>query len=155
MSSQCVFISKTEIDKTLSTESTQGKRLLEPLKSISQGKGTPINVLEDNNVSNEAEVHRHEGDLWICLEGEVEFIVGGEMVGPWIHQKSDGTKNELEIKAKEIKDGEHHILSKGDILWIPAGEPHLHRTLGIARLFIIKIPARENVSLRDVPGWHL
>jgi len=151
---QCVFIAKGQVDETLLSPSEQGKRLLEPLKSVSLAKGAPINILEDTNVANDAEVHRHEGDLWIGLEGEVEFVVGGEMVHPWIHEKPDGTRNDREIKAKEIRGGESYVVGKGDILWIPAGVPHLHRTKGIARLFIIKVPAREEVLLEDVPGWE-
>lgn len=149
----CAFISRREIDATLAVPATQGKRLLEPLKSITAANGIPINILEDKEVSNEVEVHRHEGDLWGCLEGEVTFVYGGELVEPWAKKLADGNTDDRELKAKSIRGGTEVTLTAGDWLWIPAGQPHRHRTDKTARLYIIKIPARDEVSLAAVPGW--
>lgn len=143
-----------EIIKTLSQEAVPGKRLLEPLKSRALAEQLPINILEDTKVSNEAEVHRHEGDLWYCIEGEVTFVYGGELVEPWAKQLPDGGTDDYEIKAKEITNGTEAVLKPGDWLWIPAGQPHLHKTAGTARLVIIKIPAKEMVPIEAVSGWH-
>jgi mannose-6-phosphate isomerase-like protein (cupin superfamily) len=153
MKNKSVFISKAQVDEALTTKAIEGKRLLESLKGIWQEHATPINILEDHNVSNEAEVHRHVGDLWIALEGEVEFVVGGVMVDPWAKKLSDGGIDDREIQAKEIKGGITHILHEGDILWIPAGEPHLHKTDSTAGLYIVKVPAREEYPLKEVAGW--
>ncbi len=120
---------------------TDGKRLLEPLKSLAALHKLPLNILEDQNVSNDAEVHAHESDLWLCLEGEITFVCGGEMIEPWFGKKADGSPNENELKAKEIRGGTEIVLKPGDWLWIPVGEPHLHHTKGVARLVIIKIPS--------------
>ncbi len=134
-------ITSEEIKKTLASEPFQGKHLLEPLKSRALAEKIPLNILEDKEVINEAEVHRHEGDLWQCLEGEVEFTVGGELIEPWPKKNKDGSIDEREWKAKEIKNGTKVILKVGDWLWIPAGEPHQHsKPQGHARLYIIKIP---------------
>ena len=135
----CVFVSKEEINKTLANGPQDGKRLLEPLKSFAAANKLPFNILEDKNVINEAEVHRHEADLWHCLEGEVEFIYGGEMVEPWPKKNADGSIDEREWKAKEIKNGTKVVMKSGDWLYIPAGEPHQHKCVGLARLIIIKI----------------
>lgn len=140
MRQQSVVIKKEDIEKTLDSSSIQGKRLLEPLKTFSKEYGVPLNVLEDNNVVNEAEVHKHEADLWCCLEGSVTFIYGGEMVNSWVKKNVDGSLDEREIKAKEITGGTEVLLKPGDWLYIPAGEPHMHKTEGVARLVIIKIP---------------
>jgi len=51
------------VNETLKNKSEEDKRLLNPLKEIAAKQGLPINILEDNNVSNEAEVRRYEGDL--------------------------------------------------------------------------------------------
>ena len=149
----CIVVSKSKIDETLAQSPSQGKRLLEPLKTLAAGAKLPINILEDKEVSNEAEVHRHEGDLWQCLEGEVTFVYGGQMLNPWAKQLPDGGTDDREIKAKEISGGTEVALHPGDWLWIPAGQPHLHKTDGTARLVIIKIPTREIVPLAAVPGW--
>ena len=133
-----------DIARTLKAKPSGGKRLLEPLKSIAAANALPFNILEDKNVSNDAEVHMHEGDLWCCLAGRVTFVCGGKMVSPWFWEKADGTKNKNEIKAKKIKGGKTMVLSPGDWLWIPAGVSHSHRTKGTARLVIIKIPKVAN-----------
>ena len=137
-----IVVRKEEIDKTLANPGAPGKHLLEPLKSFAAANKLPFNILEDKEVSNEAEVHREEGDLWHCLEGEVEFIYGGELVEPRPKKNPDGSIDKREWKAKEIRSGTKVILKPGDWLWIPAGEPHQHnKPEGHARLVIIKIPA--------------
>jgi len=133
-------VRKADIAKTLKTKPTDGKRLLEPLKSIVAAHTLPMNILEDKNVVNDAEVHTHESDLWLCLEGVVTFTCGGTMVRPWHGKRADGTENPNELKAKTIKGGKKMVLKPGDWLWIPAGVPHSHSAKGTARLVIVKIP---------------
>ncbi len=143
----CVFIPKSVTDETLAVPATQGKRLLEPFKSASGSSA--IYILEDSEVDNEFEVHRHEADLWICLEGEVEFEVGGELVLPWA---KEGDDREIKAKVGNARGTTKYQLKTGDVLLIPAGQPHAHRTKGTARLYIVKIPQAE-VPLEHVPGW--
>lgn len=133
-------VKKERIEETLKSVPSQGKRLLEPLKSLAAQHSLPFNILEDMEVSNDAEVHTHEGDLWYCMQGEVTFVCGGELVDPKIKIKKDGTEDPREINAKRMKNGETMEIGAGDWLWIPAGEPHQHMCKGTARLAIIKIP---------------
>ncbi|MDO8435596.1 MAG: cupin domain-containing protein [bacterium] len=157
-----VFIPQKIVFETMGGELSilpDGKYNPEPLKSLAKDHGVPATILVDKNVPkgvNEAEVHRHEADLWICIDGEVHFIVGGEMVEPWAKKNPDGSINDKEIKAKEIRNGTEHTLRTGDVLYIPEGNPHVHFTEGTAaaRLWIIKIPARSEVPLTSVPGWQ-
>ena len=137
---KAVFISKNQLGETLATTVAPGKRLLEPFKSFSSTNGLPFNSLEDCQVENDAEVHWHEADLWLCLEGEVTFICDGEMDNPSYRILPDGSEDQREIKAKFIRGGATYILHSGDWLWIPAGVPHQHTCSGSARLMIIKIP---------------
>src|SRR3989344_5285278 len=130
----CVVVRKKQITDTLKQESFSGKRLLEPLKSFAIGNSLPLNILEDKEISNDAEVHMREADLWHCLEGEVTFVYGGEMVDPWFGKNPDGSENKDEIKAKEIKGGDTVVLCPGDWFFIPAGQPHSHSCKGTARL---------------------
>lgn len=148
----CVFLSNRVVAETLALSPVQGKHPLQPFSNQAKDAGVPITILEDNVVVNDAEVHRHEADLWVCLEGEVEFIVGGTLVNPWAKDLGEGKKDDREIKAKEIADGTSYLLGKGDVLWIPAGQPHSHRTTGTARLYVIKVSQPE-IDLADVPGW--
>lgn len=135
-----VVIRRRDIDATLGAQSTQGKRLLEPLRSLAGVHDVPINILEDNNVVNRAEVHKHEADLWQCLEGEVTFVYDGELVNPVALNRPDGSIDEREWSGDEIRGGIEAVLKPGDWLWIPAGVPHQHKCSSIARLIIIKVP---------------
>lgn len=141
MNNKAVLVSKSQFDETLAVVPVPGKKLLEPFKVFAAGNGLPFNILEDSQVlENDAEVHRHEADLWLCLEGEVTFVCDGEMIEPWQGKLPDGNANPNELKAKSIRGGVTHILKPGDWLWIPAGVPHQHNCSGTARLVIIKIP---------------
>ncbi len=140
LGNKSVVIQNQDIQGILSELPVQGKRMMEPLKTFSKTEGVSFNILEDTAVSNDAEVHTHEADLWGCLQGEVTFTIGGEMVDPKPSVGKNGHVNERELKAKQIKGGSEIVLKPGDWLWIPAGEPHLHKAEGTARLIIIKIP---------------
>src|SRR3989338_4361182 len=125
---------KEDVDKILSSAPAKGKRM------IFKSSDAPLGILEDSEVINDAEVHKKDGDLWLCLEGKVEFVYGGELVDPWFAKDKEGNENKNELKAKEIRGGEKMTLRPGDWLWIPPGEAHQHSCKGTARLAIIKVP---------------
>ena len=113
----CILVRKKEIDKALAQKPIQGKRQLEPIKSLFLSKKIHFGIMEDHEVSEiEIEVHEDEADLWICLEGEAEFTYGDKKINA--------------------------TLKPGDILYVPAGQPHAHTASKTARMLIIKIPER-------------
>lgn len=138
-----VHIAKSVIDESLAQMPTVGKRQLEPLMALAKAGGVPLGILEDHQITNnEAEIHTEEADLWLCLEGEIIFICGGEMDSPWNKKLADGNEDATQVKAKSISNGTNVTLKPGDWLWIPAGVPHQHNTSGTARLVIIKVPKK-------------
>lgn len=143
----CVYVPKATVDEALRNQPVQGKHSLEPLKALAAASGLPMNVLEDHEVVNDAEVHHHEDDLWFCLEGDVAFTYGGELADPWYKKNLDGTEDRREIKAKEVRGGKTIVMRPGDWLYVPAGQPHKHDCLnGTARLVIVKLPAKRPVA---------
>lgn len=134
------FLSKKDISAMCATVPIAGKNLLEPLKSMAVKHDLPFKILEDHQIVNDAEVHVREGDLWYCIEGEARFIYGGALVEPQIKVRKDGTRDVNELFAKEISGGTEVVVTSGDWLWIPAGQPHQHSCVGTARFMIIKIP---------------
>lgn len=134
--------------ESLAKSPVDGKHQLEPFMTWAKEMGIPVNVLEDHNFNVGApEVHRHEEDVWIGVEGEAKFIVGGELVEPWTKEGDD-----REVKGKSIRGGEEVKMGQWDFLRIPAGQPHQHTALH-GRLIIIKLPAKEIFPLERVPGW--
>jgi quercetin dioxygenase-like cupin family protein len=87
-------------------------------------KGGPLVTAPDLTVSGshrdkagQVEVHDKETDVIYLVEGEATLVTGGTGVGmkstrPGQHMGSD------------IKDGETHHLTKGDVIVVPAGVPH-------------------------------
>ena len=62
-------------------------------------------------------MHEHEADIFIIEKGEATLLSGGKMVNP--HTQKPG-----EIRGTSISGGERHMVAAGDIIHIPAGEPH-------------------------------
>ncbi len=87
-------------------------------------KGTTMITAPDLLVSGshrvkagQVEVHEKETDVFHVIDGEATFVTGGTMIG----EKS--TKAGQQV-GSEIKGGQTHHLTKGDVIVIPAGTPH-------------------------------
>ena len=65
----------------------------------------------------QVEVHDKETDVIYVIEGEATFVTGGTAVG--LRQTKAG-----QSIGTEVKDGEAHHLTKGDVIVVPAGTPH-------------------------------
>lgn len=135
-----VYVPKWQVNEALALPSAQGKTVLEPFKSLMKSQGAPFVIVEDAHVSdNVAEVHMREADVWMCLEGEAWFKVGGELLDP-VPAMKNGVSNPDELRSKDIRDAESLVLKPGDWLWVPAGVPHQHGCQQVARLMVMKIP---------------
>src|SRR6266481_854068 len=87
-------------------------------------KGGPLVTAPDLTVSGshrdkagQVEVHDQETDVIYVVEGEATFVTGGTAVG--LRQTKAG-----QSMGTDIKDGENHHMSKGDVIVVPAGIPH-------------------------------
>lgn len=141
-----MFIPRALVKEALARKPEKGKRNLPPFDLFAKENKLPLNILEDVEFVGNVEVHRHEADLWLCLEGEAVFTVGG--VSDAAPKKNkDGSFNDLELRGAVITGGDTHTLKEGDWLWIPAGQPHMHEAKSTARLAVIKVPAREIIPL--------
>lgn len=91
-------------------------------------------MLSDRTKSGGAEIHAHFDDILIIAGGGATLITGGSI--PSSHTDGDG-----ETKGKRIENGKSQIISKGEIVHIPAGTPHqLLITPGtIFSAFVVKI----------------
>ena len=136
-----IHVLKAEIDEALLDSPVSGKRMIPPFDSFHE---RPLGIVEDHEFNvGVPEVHTHEDDLWIGLEGEAVFTVGGELIEPLFGKLKDGGENVREIKGKSIAGGKKILVRPGDVLWIPAGVPHMHTASGTARLLIYKNPKRS------------
>jgi len=65
----------------------------------------------------QVEVHDKETDVIYMIEGDATFVTGGTAIG--LHQTKAG-----QSLGTEIKGGDAHHLTKGDVIVVPAGVPH-------------------------------
>jgi mannose-6-phosphate isomerase-like protein (cupin superfamily) len=87
-------------------------------------KGGPLVSAPDLTVSGshrdkagQVELHQKETDVIHVIDGEATFVTGGTMVGG--KQTKAG-----QMVGSDIKGGETHHLTKGDVIVVPAGTPH-------------------------------
>lgn len=64
-----------------------------------------------------AEVHTKDADIIYVQEGSATFVTGGTMI-----DAKETAPNE--IRGKEISGGETRMITKGDVIIVPAGTPH-------------------------------
>jgi quercetin dioxygenase-like cupin family protein len=89
-------------------------------------KGGPLVNAPDLNLTvsgshrdkaGQVEVHEKETDVIHVIDGEATFVTGGTMVGGKM------TKPGQQL-GSDIKGGQTHHLTKGDVVVVPAGTPH-------------------------------
>jgi quercetin dioxygenase-like cupin family protein len=87
-------------------------------------KGGPLVSAPDLTVSGshrdkagQVEVHDKETDVIHVIDGEATFVTGGTMVG-------GKTTKPGQTMGTDIKGGQTHHLTKGDVIVVPAGTPH-------------------------------
>ena len=74
-------------------------------------------VLANRREAAAVEYHEHTNHIFIMVDGEATFIVGGTMVG------AKRTSPE-QMTATSIEGGQTFHMSKGDVITIPAKTPH-------------------------------
>lgn len=92
--------------------------------STALAKGGPLVTAPDLLVSGshrdkagQVEVHEKETDVIHVIDGEATFVTGGTMIG-------GKTTKPGQMLGSDIKGGETHHLTKGDVIVVPAGTPH-------------------------------
>jgi quercetin dioxygenase-like cupin family protein len=87
-------------------------------------KGGPLVTASDLLVSGshrdkagQVEVHDKETDVIYVVDGEATFVTGGTMIGGKVTKAGQPL-------GTDIKGGDTHQLSKGDVIVVPAGVPH-------------------------------
>jgi glc operon protein GlcG len=65
----------------------------------------------------QAEVHTKDADIIYVLDGNATFVTGGTAVDA-------KTTAADEIRGTEIAGGDTRLISKGDVIIVPAGTPH-------------------------------
>jgi quercetin dioxygenase-like cupin family protein len=92
--------------------------------SAALAKGGPLVGAPDLLVSGshrdkagQVEVHDKETDVIYMVDGEATFVTGGTMIGGKVTKAGQSL-------GTDIKGGDTHHLTKGDVIVVPAGVPH-------------------------------
>jgi mannose-6-phosphate isomerase-like protein (cupin superfamily) len=65
-----------------------------------------------------AEVHDHEADIYMVLEGSADLFLGGEVL-------EEKTISPGQHRGSGLEGATRHALQPGDLAYIPEGTPHL------------------------------
>jgi quercetin dioxygenase-like cupin family protein len=65
----------------------------------------------------DVEVHAAEADLFYVIDGDATLVTGGTVIGG--KPTAPG-----QIRGSSVEGGQTHHLTKGDVMWVPAGVPH-------------------------------
>jgi quercetin dioxygenase-like cupin family protein len=84
--------------------------------SLSKGSDFTASALKRTSPG-QVEIHVKETDIFYVMDGEATLVTGGEMIG-------GKQSKENQFLGTDIKGGETHHLTKGDVVTIPAGTPH-------------------------------
>jgi glc operon protein GlcG len=88
----------------------------------------------------QAEVHVLDTDIVYVLEGSATLITGGAVV-------NRATTAADELRGQSITGGEARIVSKGDVVVVPNGVPHLFRDVkGPFLYYVVKVTAPRRTS---------
>ena len=80
-----------------------------------------------------AEVHTLDADIIHVLEGSATFVTGGTVENA--KPTAPG-----EIRGTAISNGEERLISKGDVLIVPAGTPHWFKSVpGPLNYYVVKV----------------
>jgi len=80
--------------------------------------GEQYNVAANRRTANgQVEIHEKETDILLVVDGSATFVTGGKAIEPT-------TTRPGQIRAKSIEGGQTYNLKKGDMVVIPAGQPH-------------------------------
>src|SRR5215469_6269408 len=80
--------------------------------------GDAYRVQTDRRTANgNIEIHDKETDIFYIIDGSATITVGGTAIDPKPTRPGQMT-------AKDIQNGQTYSLKKGDVLVIPAGQPH-------------------------------
>lgn len=134
----CMTVGHEVITAMLALHSQAGtKANPEPLASFAKERGLPLNFLVVDHARGNGEVHERFHDLFLGVEGELAFTLGGAFNrGEWReHAPGSG-----EWKKDDVESGKTFVLKPGAWLWIPAGVPHQNGCAdGVAKAWVIKL----------------
>lgn len=79
-------------------------------------------------------VHETEAELFYVIDGSGTFVIGGQLTEP---QRT----NPQNLTGKAITGGTSQKVSKGDFMWVAAGQPHWFSAIdGTVTLMSLHLP---------------
>ena len=81
----------------------------------------------------QVELHEKETDVFYVTDGEATFVTGGSMIAAKV-------ANPGQLRSSDMRGGQIHHLSKGDIIVIPAGTPHWFKEVPLSiSYYVVKV----------------
>jgi len=90
-----------------------------------------VNAAHRAPVTQIANVHDTQAELFMVLEGTGSIVWGGKIVG--------ATRTGTNLAGKTLEDGTTQKLAKGDFFIVPAGLPHMFADLAPGGLSVMQV----------------
>lgn len=135
----CLAVGNGAIVAMLALASRTGtKTNPEPLVSFAKEHNLPLNFLVVDRARGNGEVHERFHDLFLGVEGELVFALGGTFNKAEWQEHAPGSG---EWKRSGVESGRAFVLKPGAWLFIPAGTPHQNSCAdGVAKAWVVKVP---------------
>jgi mannose-6-phosphate isomerase-like protein (cupin superfamily) len=110
------------------------------------GEGMQLRVAvqhEKDKAPPSAEVHDASDDVYYVLEGSATLTLGGKLDGALVEAEPG------EWRAPHISGGKDVNISKGDLIVVPRGTPHMRSTVGkdfsmiLIKVFATPLPPKK------------
>ena len=118
-----VLVTAAQIE-TLKKNMLEHKAVDVPLNMIEMGghqAGLSL-VIRLKGAGNNPVLHDLVSEVYHVLEGAGTMVIGGELINPTRRPISRG--NGPGLSATDVRGGQTLRVSKGDVLFVPAGTPH-------------------------------
>ena len=90
-----------------------------------------VNAAHRAPVTQIANIHDDQSELFMVLDGSGSIVWGGNVVGP--------TRNGANVTGKTIEGGTTQKLAKGDFFLVPPGMPHMFADLAPGGLQLMQL----------------
>lgn len=104
--------------------------------ALPTGPGGATVLIVRRDMTGDVEVHDKLCDVLVAQTGKASILIGGKVTGN--HQVAPG-----EWRGGKIIGGALHDFSPGDVVWIPAGLPHL---------ILVKSPSVTYLAMKFAKG---
>lgn len=143
------FVTPAEMTTALKSAPRQNAPLIDmPVRVIESGEHyLGVAMVQRTNADQNALIHDKIDEIYYVLDGNGTLVTGGTLVNP------KETKSSAAIgpgwSGSSIQGGQSRRVSPGDVVFIPAGVPHMYSQLdGTIHYLVYRVDTSRVIALK-------